>query len=119
VLNITPDGKVSTLIRSEGSWYPAGVAFKNGDLYILESEKATNRPRVRKLSSDGKVSVLATIGENSSPPVSETRHNQNTEPTLAPKRITVFALLGAGALALTFLIWRARRKTIARPQPND
>jgi sugar lactone lactonase YvrE len=68
ILKIAPDGQLTTLIRAEGSWFPTGVAVSGADLYILEeSHTPASQPigtRVRKLSSDGKVTVLATVGEN-------------------------------------------------------
>lgn len=68
ILKIAPDGQMSTPIRSEESWFPTGVAERSGELYILEeSHTPAYKPigtRVRKLSPDGKVTVLATVGEN-------------------------------------------------------
>lgn len=66
VLKVTPEGRSTTLMRAEQPWSPTGVALKDGNLYILEfgfTPPSKYTPRVRKLSSDGRVSVLATVGE--------------------------------------------------------
>lgn len=66
LLRIAPDGAVSVALRSDGGWSPTGVAIAGGDIYVLENlyieaEDAGDwLPRVRKLSPDGSVTVLAT-----------------------------------------------------------
>jgi sugar lactone lactonase YvrE len=62
VLKITPQGSVTTLIQSQHSWSPTGVAFRNGDVYMLEFENKTHGVRVRKLAPDGRVTMVATPG---------------------------------------------------------
>lgn len=116
VLKIAPGGEVKTLLRGEEGWSPSGVAFKNGDLYVLEFEMEAKGARVRKLSADGKVSGLAIIGADSNSPDSQQRDEENAEGTALPRRITPYALfgLGAGVLALTLVFWRARRKNGSR-----
>jgi hypothetical protein len=114
VLKITPSGNITTLLRAEESWSPTGVAFRNGDLYILETGNSPQHPRVRKLSSDGKVSVLATIGESASPPVRATPVGRNVESVAAPKEFAWYALIGlcTGVFALIFVVWRIRKKKV-------
>jgi sugar lactone lactonase YvrE len=63
VIKIAPDGKVTTVLKAEG-WIPTGVAVGGGDVYVLEFDDAPPtvwRPRVRKLTTDGKITVLAEI----------------------------------------------------------
>jgi hypothetical protein len=63
VIRITPDGKASTVLTAEG-WAPTGVAVAGDEIYVLEFDDAPPtrwRPRVRKLSGDGKVTVLAEV----------------------------------------------------------
>lgn len=116
VLKITPDGRVATLIRAEQSWLPTGVAFRNGDLYILEHgftpPRTSNGTRVRKLSPDGSVTVLATAGEKETPAVRASSTSENTAPTVEPKQNAPYALLGVavGIFALTVVVWRVRRR---------
>lgn len=118
VLKITPDGRITTLIRAEESWFPTGVAVRGGDLYILEeSHTPTHTPigtRVRKLSSDGRVSTLATVGENINPPARTTSVSPNIEPVAAPKEFASYWLVGlcASLFAVTFGIWRIRKRKV-------
>ncbi len=118
VLKIAPDGKVTTLLRAERPWSPAGVAFRNGNLYILEfgftPPNKTHGARVRRLSSDGKVTVLATTGENENAAVTENSTGEKTEPAIETKTKVLYALIGAvaGVFALTIIIWRVRRKIV-------
>ena len=69
VLKITPDGKVTTLMRATAPWSPTGVAVADGVIYVEEYEfpeagrrQYEQRPRVRRLGRDGKVTMLAVAG---------------------------------------------------------
>ena len=115
VLKITPDGKNSTLIRAEESWFPTGVAVRGDELYILEyGHTPTHTPigtRVRKRASDGKVSTLATVGENINPPARTTSVSTNIEPVVASKESASYWLIGlcASVFAVSFVVWRIRK----------
>jgi hypothetical protein len=67
IIKFTPKGQVETVLKAERPWSPTGVAIHDRDVYILEYTNANGpategwRPRVRKLSRDGKISTLATI----------------------------------------------------------
>lgn len=67
VLKITPNGQVSTILRTSSPWSPTGVAVYGNNLYVLEylHTESDNRrewlPRVRKLASDGRVVTVAAI----------------------------------------------------------
>ncbi len=67
LLKIDPRGNVSVVLRGTDDWSPMGVTWSNGDLYVLEyryieTQKSTDwRPRVRRVSSDGKVSLVASV----------------------------------------------------------
>lgn len=69
VIQVSPEGRVKTVLKSEPPWAPTGVAVHEGDVFVLEYSNANEspekgwRPRVRKLSRDGKIATLATIGE--------------------------------------------------------
>jgi hypothetical protein len=72
ILKIPPGGEVEfALLRTEAdeSWSATGVAVHGGDVYILEIWYAEMdrpdswMPRVRKLSANGDVTVLATVTE--------------------------------------------------------
>ena len=67
VLKITADKKVTTVLRSSSPWSPTAVALSGGDLYVLEYIHTANEnrrewvPRVRRISSDGKIVTVVTI----------------------------------------------------------
>jgi len=67
VLKITQQGAVSVVLHGSDDWSPMGVALSNGDLYVLEYRYIDTRksedwlPRVRKISSNGEVSVIASV----------------------------------------------------------
>lgn len=120
ILKIAPDGQLSTLVRAEEPWFPTGVARRGSELYILEeSHTPASIPigtRVRQLSPDGTMRVLATVGENkasaASPSTSETSSGENSETARSSKRNVSYVLIGAamGVFVLTVIIWRARTR---------
>ncbi|MDQ3666141.1 MAG: hypothetical protein M3410_05980 [Acidobacteriota bacterium] len=129
VLKITPDNRITTLIRAEQSWFPTGVALSGNDLYILENSfTPTHTPigtRVRKLSPNGRVTVLATVGESrvsfESPSASESSSGDSSERIAEPTHNIPYALIGAGAgvFALTtVIVWRAWRRMHNRQHGN-
>ncbi len=67
MLKISPAGDISVVLRATDAWSPTGVVLSGHDLYVLEylHIAATRReewlPRVRKLSADGKVSLVCSI----------------------------------------------------------
>jgi hypothetical protein len=69
VLKITCHGKVTTLLQTQSPWSPTGVALFGSDLYVLEflhTARDVRRdwlPRVRKIASNGKSSIIATIDQ--------------------------------------------------------
>ncbi|HWS86917.1 MAG TPA: hypothetical protein VN282_08125 [Pyrinomonadaceae bacterium] len=67
VLKVAADGKVERVVRAEAPWSPAGVALTgDGRVLILEvgftPPNVLEGPRVRELSPDGSLKVLATVG---------------------------------------------------------
>jgi sugar lactone lactonase YvrE len=67
VLKVAANGKTTTVLQSEAGWAPTGVAMLGGDLYVLEYQNAGSGkrrewvPRVRKLSVDGKTTLMGTV----------------------------------------------------------
>jgi hypothetical protein len=68
VLRIDAGGEITSILRASPPWAPTGVALHGAEVYVLEylhtSGAADRRewiPRVRKLSPDGTVTILATI----------------------------------------------------------
>ena len=57
-------GKVETILKAERPWTPTGVFVHDGQVYVLEYSNGNDapekgwRPRVRRLSRDGKVTTL-------------------------------------------------------------
>ena len=70
VLKITPEGKVTTILSAPAPWSPTGVAVADGVVYVEEYDfpeagpgQYVQRPRVRRIGRDGKVTTLAIVGE--------------------------------------------------------
>ena len=69
VLKITPDGKVSTLLQLESPWAPTDVALSGDLVYVLEflhtpgDDRTEWMPRVRKITPDGKSTVILTVDQ--------------------------------------------------------
>ncbi|HUQ31177.1 MAG TPA: hypothetical protein VM095_03610, partial [Pyrinomonadaceae bacterium] len=110
VLKVAPDGRVTTLLRVDSPWSPSGLAYSNNDLFILEfraTPAGTPAPRVRKLSPDGSVTLIASVGETNASALP--RENAESErPVVERQGKATYALIGAGAgiFALTIIIIR-------------
>src|SRR6267142_2869206 len=68
LLKVSGAGKVDVVLRSEPPYFPNGaVATASGDVYVLEVgltlPNISSGPRIRKLSPDGNIVTLATVGE--------------------------------------------------------
>ena len=69
VLKITPRGKVTTLLQTQSPWSPTAVALFDSDVYVLEFLHTTRDvrrdwlPRVRKIASNGKSRIIATVDQ--------------------------------------------------------
>jgi DNA-binding beta-propeller fold protein YncE len=67
VLKITPEGVSTTLVQTQGPWSPTAVAISGNVVYVLEflhTARDVRRdwlPRVRKITPDGKSTIIATI----------------------------------------------------------
>lgn len=67
LLKITVRGEITTVLRTTSPWSPTGVALAGDDVYVLEylhtagEDRSAWLPRVRKVSTDGKVTVVATV----------------------------------------------------------
>jgi len=121
LLRVT-NGKVETVFRSEPPFFPTGAfATKGGDVYVLEVgltlPNVTSGPRVRKLSLDGTISAVATIGEDrsqrSTQAVAVERAGVLAESALQciwEGRATKYALLAMAVFVGIFFIRRHKRK---------
>jgi hypothetical protein len=69
VLKITPDGKITTLQQLESPWAPTDVAVFGDLVYVLEflhtpgDDRVTWIPHVRKITPDGKSTVIVTVDQ--------------------------------------------------------
>ena len=69
VLKIRPGGKVTTLLQTQSPWSPTAVAIFGSDVYVLEFLHTTRDvrrdwlPRVRKIASNGKSRIIATVDQ--------------------------------------------------------
>lgn len=69
VLKVTPDGKLSTILQLESPWAPTDVAVFGDIVYVLEfthdagDDRTTWMPRIRKITPDGKSSIIVTIDQ--------------------------------------------------------
>ena len=119
VLKVAPDGKLTTLLRSEEPWSPGGVAERDGELYVLEHgvtpAHAPLGSRVRKLSRDGGVTTLAAVGAGAAPQASPTAPQASPTPAprpaadarfkaSGPARKIPYVLLGVGAALLVLFV---------------
>jgi DNA-binding beta-propeller fold protein YncE len=69
VLKITPEGRITTLLQLQSPWSPTGVALFGRDVFVLEflhtaeDDRRAWLPRVRKITSDGKSTIIATVAQ--------------------------------------------------------
>lgn len=125
LFKVTPEGKVEVILRTEPPYFPNGVAVAGEDLYVLEVgftlPNLSSGPRVRKISPDGKQTIIATVGAGD---------NRNGEIPFAVRagvtaenalvlisgdgrwRYAV-AVVGLGFLSLVIMIWQLRRRARA------
>lgn len=67
VVEVTPDGQITSILKSERPWSPTGVAVRGEDIYVLEYTNANGPskegwyPRVRKRAKDGTWTTLVTV----------------------------------------------------------
>jgi hypothetical protein len=70
VIKIDSTGGAEVVSRAEAPYFPTGVAAAGGNLYVMEVgftlPNLTSGPRLRKITADGKSTILTTIGENAS-----------------------------------------------------
>src|SRR5262249_47055846 len=69
VVRITPDGKHSTVLKSEKPWSPTGVAVHGDNVFVLEYSSANGddhdawQSRARRLGRDGSITTLFTSNQ--------------------------------------------------------
>lgn len=130
LLKITPNQQVTTVIQAEPAWFPTGVALSGNGLYILEIRDTPTHTlsgtRVRKLSPDGTVKTLATVGENMAPSgnssAGEASSNDNSESIAKHKGINPYALVAtaiAGLVLTSVVVGYVSRRMHERHHRSD
>jgi hypothetical protein len=67
VIEINPQGAVRTILKAESPWSPTGIALSGNDVVVLEythipdDDRRLWIPRIRRISSGGKITTLATV----------------------------------------------------------
>jgi hypothetical protein len=122
LLKIDTRGQVSVIVRTEAPFFPTGVASDGRNLYVLEvgftMPNISSGPRIRKITPDGKSTILAVVGGDQQ----SLRTSLATNAGVALERGIVSIsdygrgkyVLAAVSLAViamvTFVWWRARRQ---------
>jgi len=120
LVKVQKDGRVSVVYRLDPPYFPTGVfATQSGDVYVLEFSftppGTTDKPRVRKISSDGQNRIIAThrsmIGFGLMPPNSQVRSRFAGLIEFVNAHRTYFVIVIVLGLAIaTILLWRRSRK---------
>ena len=69
VLKIAPGRKITTILQTQSPWSPTAVALFGSDVYVIEFLHTASDvrrewlPRVRKIASNGKSSLIATLDQ--------------------------------------------------------
>ena len=69
MLKITPDGRITTLLQLESPWAPTDLAVFGDIVYVLEyshtagDDRVEWMPRVRKITADGKSTIIMTVDQ--------------------------------------------------------
>ncbi|HEY5839564.1 MAG TPA: hypothetical protein VIT19_11055 [Pyrinomonadaceae bacterium] len=122
LLKIGSDGKASVVYRLEPPYFPTGVfATRSGDVYVLEFSftppGTTNNPSVRKISSDGQYTLIASASPTAAcgtvePPRSRIRALLANVIGFVNRRGAFFVLGVVGVLVtVVALVWRRRHRT--------
>lgn len=130
LLKITPNNQITTLIQAEPTWFPTGVALSGNDLFILEIRDTPTHTlsgtRVRKLSPDGTVKVLASVGENmassGNTSAGETSSDDNSKSIAKHKGINPYPLVATAIVGLvltSIVVGYVSRRTHRHQHRND
>jgi hypothetical protein len=115
LVKVSQNGKLSVVYRVDPPYFPTGVfVTATGDVYVLEFSYTppgtTDRPRVRKLSTDGKNALLARNGVANNETISAsggTGGSTFRKPALVNRRVAFIVLvLTVGLIAGIVFAWR-------------
>jgi sugar lactone lactonase YvrE len=129
LLRVNREGKVDVLLRTDPPFFPNGVvAGPGGYIYVLEVgftlPSTSSGPRIRKLSADGKSTILATVGVEGNGTSSKTAGTSIVRPDPPASILTYFGIsegigertkylvviLSAGILCTGVVLWQRRRR---------
>jgi sugar lactone lactonase YvrE len=126
LFKVTPEGKAEVILRTDPPFFPNGVAVAGSDLYVLEVgftlPNISSGPRVRKISADGKQTILATVGaaeDDTGKTPFAIRAGVTAESALVfvsgdGRWRYALAIVGLATLSVAVLIWRNRQRGKAR-----
>ena len=118
VLKITQDNQSITLLRTEPPWFPTGVACLGNDVYVLEHSftpaHAPMGTRVRKLSPDGHVIVLASVGEIRSPSAGSSIESSQTLAEPTQSRYWIIGIVLGLFVPAILIVWGLSRRMYNR-----
>jgi hypothetical protein len=99
IIKISPGGEYTPVFSTEQPWRPYGVALDKNDLYVMESwfdeKESFIGTRVRKLSSDGRVTVLATVGDQPKQSATDNPAVENIPTSSNDQKSFLYILFGA------------------------
>jgi hypothetical protein len=125
LLKITPDGIPEVILHTEPPYFPNGVATLGSDLYVLEVgftlPNISSGPRVRKISADGKQTILTTAGadDNGSHELpfaikaGVTAENALVLVSGDGRWRYLIGLISLGMLSIIILLWQRQRRARA------
>ena len=116
LLKIGKDGKVGVAYRLDPPYFPTGVfVTANGDVYVLEFSYTppgtTDKPRVRKISSDGQNSIFVPIRRTETHVITVRPDRLQHIISIVNTPVSYFVMvIAVGAISVTILLWRKSRK---------
>ncbi|HET6669743.1 MAG TPA: hypothetical protein VFH15_05880 [Pyrinomonadaceae bacterium] len=124
LFKITPDGIPEVILHTEPPYFPNGVATLGSDLYVLEVgftlPNISSGPRVRKISADGKQTILTTVGaDNGSHELpfaikaGVTAENALVLVSGDGRWRYLMGLISLGMLSIIILLWQRQRRAWA------
>ena len=125
LLKITPEGIPEVILHTEPPYFPNGVAAAGDNLYVLEVgftlPNISSGPRVRKISADGRQTILTTVGADDKD-TRETplavRAGVTAENTLVllsrdGRWRYLIAIMSLGIISIVILLWQRKRRARA------
>jgi len=115
LLKINAEGSVQVVYRGDAPFYPNGVfATDSGDLYVLEigykPPSTWLKPRVRKITADGKSTLIAVAGKETA----RDSGSDRTMPSTTGQKSSISTLIpvafGVLILGIALTVWQRSRR---------